>query len=51
MADKYQNDEILFAMYGTEDGAAGAVEALKGLDKANAIDIIDVASMKLGYRS
>jgi uncharacterized membrane protein len=45
VADKYENYEVMFAVYGTEDGAAGAVDALKALDKANAIDIIDAATL------
>jgi uncharacterized membrane protein len=45
MSDKYENYEILFATYGTEDGAAKAVEALKELDDAKAIDIIDAATL------
>ena len=45
MADKYENYEIMFAVYGTEDGAAGAVESLKAMDDANTIDIIDAATL------
>jgi len=45
MSNKYENYEILFAVYGTEDGAAKAVEALKELDQAKAIDIIDAATL------
>jgi len=45
MSDKYENYEILFAVYDTEDGAAKAVDALKELDEAKAIDIIDAATL------
>jgi len=45
MSDKYENYEIMFAVYGTEDGAAGAVESLKAMDNANTIDIIDAATL------
>lgn len=45
MSDKYENYEVMFAVYGTEDGAAGAVEALKAMDDAKTIDIIDAATL------
>jgi uncharacterized membrane protein len=45
MSDKYENYEIMFAVYGSEDGAAGAVESLKAMDKAKTIDIIDAATL------
>jgi uncharacterized membrane protein len=45
MSNKYENYEIIFAAYDTEDGAAKAVEALKDLDHAKAIDIIDAATL------
>ncbi len=45
MSDKIENYEILFAVYRTEDGAAGAVDSLKAMDKAHAIDIIDAATL------
>ncbi len=45
MSNKYENYEILFAVYDTEDGAAKAVEALKELDQAKAVDIIDAATL------
>ncbi len=45
MSNNYENYEILFAVYDTEDGAANAVEALKELDQAKAIDIIDAATL------
>ena len=45
MSNKYENYEILFAVYDTEDGAAKAVEALKELDDAKAVDIIDAATL------
>ena len=43
--DKVQNYEIMFAVYGSEDGAAGAVEALKEMDKAKSIKIVDAATI------
>ncbi|MCL1593820.1 MAG: DUF1269 domain-containing protein, partial [Actinomycetia bacterium] len=43
--DKIENYEILFAVYGTEDGAAGAVASLKAMDKAHTIDIVDAATL------
>jgi uncharacterized membrane protein len=45
MSEKVENYEIIFAVYDTEDGAAGAVESLKAMDKSNAIDIIDAATL------
>ena len=42
---KYENYEIMFAVYGTMDGAAGAVDALKAMDKADTIDIVDAATL------
>lgn len=45
MADKNDNFEILFAVYANEDGAAGAVESLKAMDKAKTINIIDAATL------
>ncbi len=44
-SDKYENYEIMFATYGDEEGAGRAVEALKKLDDAKAIDIIDAATL------
>ncbi len=45
MSDNVQNYEIMFAVYGTEDGAAGAVQALKDMDKAKSIKIVDAATI------
>ncbi len=45
MSEKIENYEIMFAVYDTEDGAAGAVESLKAMDKSKAIDIIDAATL------
>ena len=43
--DTMQNYEVLFAVYDSEDGAAGAVEQLKQMDKDKTIDIIDAATL------
>ena len=43
--DTMQNYEVLFAVYGTEDGAAGAVEQLRQMDKDKTIDIVDAATL------
>ena len=43
--DSMQNYEVLFAVYGTEDGAAGAVDQLKQMDKDKTIDIVDAATL------
>jgi len=45
MSEKIENYEIMFAVYDTEGGAAGAVESLKAMDKSNAIDIVDAATL------
>ena len=45
MAKSLENYEVLFAVYDTEDGAAGAVQALRDMDKAKTIDIIDAATL------
>jgi uncharacterized membrane protein len=45
MTDTYENYEIIFAVYSSEDGAAGAVDALKRMDKAKSINIIDAATL------
>lgn len=45
MSDKYENYEVMFAAYGTEDGAAGAVQTLKDMDKDKVIDIVDAATL------
>ncbi|MGI9528230.1 MAG: DUF1269 domain-containing protein [Acidimicrobiia bacterium] len=45
MSDNYENYEVMFAVYGTEDGAAGAVESLKDMDKDKVIDIVDAATL------
>lgn len=45
MSNKVENYEIMFAVYDTEDGAAGAVESLKAMDKSNSIDIVDAATL------
>lgn len=44
MAD-VANYEVMFAVYATEDGAAGAVEALRDMDKAKTIEIVDAATL------
>jgi uncharacterized membrane protein len=43
--DTAKNYEVMFAVYGTEDGAAGAVEALRTMDKDGTIDIVDAATL------
>ena len=43
--DTMQNYEVLFAVYGTEDGAASAVEQLRQMDKDKTIDIVDAATL------
>ncbi|MGI9586233.1 MAG: DUF1269 domain-containing protein [Acidimicrobiia bacterium] len=45
MTDTYENYEIIFAVYSSEDGAAGAVDALKRMDDAKSIKIIDAATL------
>ena len=45
MSDRYENYEIMFAVYDSEDGAAAAVESLRAMDKAETIDIIDAATL------
>ena len=45
MAEVKDNYEILFAVYDDETGAAGAVDSLRAMDKANTIDIIDAATL------
>jgi uncharacterized membrane protein len=45
MPDTLENYEIIFAVYSSEDGAAGAVDALKRMDKAKSINIIDAATL------
>lgn len=45
MTDTYESYEILFAAYANEEGAAGAVESLKAMDKAKTINIIDAATL------
>lgn len=45
MSDKVESYEIMFAVYDTEDGAAGAIESLKAMDKANSIEIVDAATL------
>jgi len=43
MSEKYENYEVLFAAYPTENGAAEALDALEELQKTKAIDILDAA--------
>lgn len=45
MSDRYDNYEIMFAVYDSEDGAAAAVESLRAMDKDETIDIIDAATL------
>lgn len=45
MSEKFENYEIMFAVYDSVDGAAGAVDSLKAMDKSKAIDIIDAATL------
>ena len=45
MSKSLENYEVMFAVYDSEDGAAGAVAALKDMDKAKTIDIIDAATL------
>jgi len=40
-----KNYEVMFAVYSTEDGAAGAVESLREMDKDKTIDIVDAATL------
>jgi uncharacterized membrane protein len=43
--DDVKNYEVMFAVYSTEDGAAGAVASLKEMDKEQTIDIVDAATL------
>ncbi|GMQ93334.1 MAG: hypothetical protein BMS9Abin12_0811 [Acidimicrobiia bacterium] len=45
MSEKIENYEIMFAVYDTEDGAAGAIESLKAMDESKVIGIIDAATL------
>lgn len=40
-----KNYELMFAVYGDVDGAAGAVESLRDMDKDGTIDIVDAATL------
>jgi len=43
--DDVKNYEVMFAVYSTEDGAAGAVASLKEMGKDKTIDIVDAATL------
>ncbi len=45
MSERVENYEIMFAVYDSVDGASGAVDSLKAMDKSKAIDIIDAATL------
>ena len=43
--DSAKNYELMFAVYDSEEGAAGAVESLRAMDKDGTIDIVDAATL------
>lgn len=45
MSERFENYEIMFAVYDTVDGASGAVDSLKAMDKSKTIDIVDAATL------
>ncbi|MGI9667994.1 MAG: DUF1269 domain-containing protein [Acidimicrobiia bacterium] len=45
MSDKVENYELMFAVYGTEEGAGAAADALRAMDKSNVVHVIDAATL------
>lgn len=45
MGDKVENYELMFAVYGTEDGAGKAADALRAMDKSKVVNVIDAATL------